>query len=96
LAVHKRINGVMLVEASLQEKILAIIQSKISYAQPLEWDDSMEKIGMDSMTYIKVIVELEKELDVEFDDDYLDLESFFSVGELVLAAMKLVDLQGAS
>ena len=46
-------------------------------------DMSLVDIGVDSMSYIELVVYLEKEYDFEFDDDFLVYSRFSSIDELV-------------
>lgn len=43
--------------------------------------DSLAELGLNSITFVKIVVEIEKELDIEFDDDYLDFEKYSTVNE---------------
>lgn len=39
-------------------------------------DDNLVSLGLNSITFIKVVVECEKAFDIEFDDEELDYEVF--------------------
>lgn len=45
-------------------------------------DTSFEKMGIDSIIFVKLIVELEKLLDIQFPDDYLSISIVKSVSNL--------------
>lgn len=45
--------------------------------------DDLINIGVDSLTFIGIIVSLEKEFKIKIDDSYLDLGKFTTVGNLV-------------
>ena len=73
-------------EIMLDDKILKIIQEVLK-ANNKDFDISIDmdlkRLGLNSLTYIKVIVDIENELDIMFDDDELDIESFKTVGDFV-------------
>lgn len=52
--------------------------------------DSLLKLGLNSITFIKLVIEIEKEFDIEFDDDALDFEKYNSVDEFCNYVDKLV------
>ena len=45
-------------------------------------DTSFEKMGIDSIVFVKLIVELEKLLDIQFPEDYLSISIVKSVSNL--------------
>ena len=78
----------------LSTKILEIIsgnlENKIDSKQ-LSLDDDLSKYNINSLTYIKIIVALEEEFDIEFDDDELDIKSFKTIGDFVKYTVDLID-----
>ena len=49
----------------------------------LEYVDLIEDMGMDSITFISIVVEIEEHFAVEVPDDILLLENFKSVDDIV-------------
>ena len=73
------------------EKILAIINN---YAESPVYENSindicMRDLGINSVNYIKIIVDLESEFDIEFDDDML-IDKNSSIGDFILNVQKLI------
>ena len=49
----------------------------------LEYVDLIEEWGMDSITFISIVVEIEAHFDIEVPDDMLLLENFKCVDDIV-------------
>lgn len=82
----------MLLENSeLEKKVLEIISKKLDYRDIINPTDSFKKVGIESMMFIKIIVELENEFDIEFDDDSLDLSEFKNVGDIAYKVISMID-----
>ena len=68
-----------------KERIINIICNNlenISINDILDNQNDLLKLGINSIVFIKIIVELEKELDIEFDDEMLDYQKFNSLDVL--------------
>lgn len=52
-------------------------------AEQIKLEDQLSSFGITSLGFIKVIVGLEKEFDLEFDDNNLNIEKFNKVGNLI-------------
>jgi len=71
---------------NIREKIEGIF-----YNVGLDISDSNEWIDqMDSLSFVTVIVELEQEFDVEFPDEYLNINLINSIEELEEVVKKLL------
>ena len=69
----------------LREKIIEIISTNCEMEnvnQYLNENDDLTKLGMNSISFIKMIVEMEKEFDFEFEDEALDYNKFTSMNLL--------------
>ncbi|MBU3198523.1 phosphopantetheine-binding protein [Clostridium estertheticum] len=73
---------------SLEEislKILKIIKNnidlKVNYDE-IEFDDDLIQMGVNSLNYIKLIVYIEKEFEIEFDDENLAIKKYDSIKSL--------------
>lgn len=53
-------------------------------------DNYLDEIGINSINFIRMIIELEEEYDIQFDIDRLGIESFEKVGNLIFYVDKLV------
>lgn len=49
----------------------------------LEESTRLQDIGIDSLNFLKLVVSLEEEFEIEFDDDSLDLSNFETVSSLI-------------
>lgn len=54
-------------------------------------ENGLNVLGINSMTFIKVIVVVEEEFDIEFDDLELDFQLFGSLDDLVKLIQKKVE-----
>ena len=64
--------------SGIQKKILEVIASKIDeiFSGELSLDMDFANIGLDSLTFIKLVINLESEFDFEFDDEMLLITVF--------------------
>lgn len=46
-------------------------------------EDDLVDLGINSFAFIKIIVEIEKEFNLEIEDSFLDINKFNSVGSLI-------------
>lgn len=71
------------------ERIAAIISSIVEEIdiKALEPDADLQQIGMDSFEFVRIIVTIEDEFEIEFPDEYLLVEQMNTldkIAELVL------------
>lgn len=78
----------------MKDDIFSIIQSITGVNLPDEpYDIEMEVAGIDSISFIQIIIEVEEKYNVEFDDeslyygDYPDIRSFFELIESKLSSV---------
>lgn len=70
---------------NLRNEIIDIIKENSSYPDVegyLNENDDLTEIGLDSISFIKIIVALEQNYDIEFDDISLDFSNFDSFNKL--------------
>ncbi|MGO4529161.1 phosphopantetheine-binding protein [Paenibacillus sp. 2TAF8] len=48
------------------------------------WDQRIEEVGLSSLAYITILVQIESEFDFEFDEEKLDQQYFKSLRELLV------------
>lgn len=58
-----------------------------------EENDDLLQFGIDSISFIKIIVAIEDEFKIEFEDDHLDFTKFASKKTLCNSIERLVSLQ---
>lgn len=70
---------------NVEERTRSIIKKVIlnDEVMNMKVEDSLDRLGINSVSYIKIVIELENEFDIEFDDDCLNYESFKSVKNIV-------------
>ena len=77
----------------IRKKIIEIlaansgIESAINY---LENNDDLTQLNMNSISFIKTVVELEREFDFEFEDEALDYNKYKSLNLLCDYVKKLM------
>ena len=67
------------------ERIVAIIASIIEEIDlnSINYDIDLKEIGMDSISFIRLIVILEDEFEIEIPDDYLLFENMSTINKIV-------------
>ena len=67
------------------DKVVSIVNSAIEEVSitSLMLDDDLQPLGMDSITFIRIIVSLEDEFDIEFPDDFLLVEKMSTLNKII-------------
>jgi len=68
-----------------QNEITKIIQDTIQLTVPiesLELDTRLENVGLDSITFIRIVVQIEDQFDMEFPEDRLLLTQAGTIKDL--------------
>ncbi len=68
------------------ETVQSIVSNLVNLQKPIEeisLDDNLLILGMDSIASLKVVVELENEYDIEFDDEILTYDNLKSISSIV-------------
>ena len=71
---------------SIEEKVLQIIKTNIDLEDPSEeigLEDDLLLLGINSISFVKIVVALEDEFDMEFDDEDLDYSLFRNANILI-------------
>ena len=69
----------------ITEKIVGLISSQIGIEkvnQRLSANDDLTQLGMNSLDFIKLVVTVENEFDIEFEDEALESSKFLSLSAL--------------
>ena len=74
-----------------KEKIIKIISSTIKNIQitPEQYDQDLQKLGMDSIKFIHTIVLLEKEFECEIPDEKLLMSEMGTIGKIMSVLQEL-------
>ena len=72
-------------ELEIEERVLKIIANNISISSYSEIDTSanLANIGVDSISFIRIVVSIEREFDFEFDDEMLVITYFPTVKAII-------------
>jgi acyl carrier protein len=81
---------------SIDNSIKLVIIKHIDIAlniDKISSDQYLADIGVNSINFIRMIIEIEQEYDIQFDIDKLGIESFEQVGNFIAYVDKLVRIQ---
>lgn len=78
-------------KGEVSQQVLKAVQEVAGDAIEIKKDTEFKSIGLDSLSFVKVVVSLEDELDFEFDDEYLDYKEFDTVEDLCECVWKMVE-----
>lgn len=67
---------------NLELKLEEIIKSVANYDNSFNSYTELADIGINSMKFIKIVIAIEEEFGIEFDDEYLNNELFKTVESL--------------
>ena len=70
---------------SIEERIRKIIKKKIlKRSEPIEISDSqpLDKLGIDSLGFLRLLIEVEKEFSLQIADDFWDQDSWNTISLL--------------
>jgi len=84
--------GDVAMELSCNElKILNIVINNIEPTanQKISLNSKLADIGMDSITFIKIIVSIEQEFQIEFEDEFLLITYFNTINDFVAYVDKI-------
>ncbi len=75
----------------IREKLISIIGKVLEAdVSNLNESDDLIGLGIDSLKYIKIVVEIESEFDCEFADDYLIQKSVSTLTELENIVLSMI------
>ncbi|PKQ89079.1 hypothetical protein CXK86_21120 [Paenibacillus sp. BGI2013] len=91
-------------ESFLQEYPVAYDQFDIHFYQVVEMfseqkldvsalDEDLRVLGLNSISFIKLIIALENEFNIEMDDEYLELENFTTLQHLKDSLRKCINYE---
>jgi acyl carrier protein len=76
---------VIILDLPISQIVLTRIKESIEneIIDQIVLEDDLSSIGVNSITFIKIVVDLETEFDFEFDDEMLSYKSFPTTNSLV-------------
>lgn len=82
----------------IKEKIIGILTSLFSDSgvdtDILEYVDLIDDLGMDSINFVSLIIELEATFDVQIPDEWLLMEKFRTFSQIYSAVYVLINEKG--
>lgn len=67
----------------MKEKIYEIIQKFVGIDNDVDENAVLMEIGIDSVTFISMIIEFEEEFNIRFDDMQLVYDNYKTIGQLI-------------
>ncbi|OBZ14216.1 hypothetical protein A8L34_09655 [Bacillus sp. FJAT-27264] len=77
----------------MTEAIFDLIKRKTGNSSGVNDDSSLMEIGIDSVEFITMIIELEEEFNIRFEDMQLIYDSYSTVGQLVSVVQQVIEKQ---
>ena len=72
-----------LTKDAIEEKVIAIFKNHVKSSNEIFSNTSLADLQVDSITFIKIVVALEEEFDMEFDDEKLLITAFPIVKDFI-------------
>ena len=67
----------------IKEKVFEIIKNNVQVDKELSPNDKIEDLGIDSLTFVKIIVAIESEFGFQFLDEELDKDVFVDINSFI-------------
>ena len=68
----------------MRERIIEIIRDACALKEDnITFETNLGDISLDSLTFIEVIVRIEQEFGVEFDDEDLNIDDWGTIGDVI-------------
>lgn len=75
----------------MKEQIIEIIQQNVDLHQIIRDEMNLEEIGVDSIAFISIIIAIEEEFNIRFDDMQLIYDHYQTVGDLIEAVQSAIE-----
>lgn len=83
------------IDLDIEVRFFGVLKETVEeYVEGIPLDIDLRDIGINSITFIKLIVALESEFDVEFDDAGLNIENFQTLRQFKEYVEKIVYQNG--
>jgi len=70
------------INVNIGELILKLVQENSS-AKTVNYSSTFTELAVNSIEFIKIIVGIETNLDIEFEDEYLNIQRFETIADMV-------------
>lgn len=84
----------MIEKSILKEKIIEALKKLFSNSEVdedvFEYVDLIDDLGMDSISFVSLIIQLEVEFDIQIPDDWLQMERFRDCSLIISAVEELI------
>ncbi|MCX8130467.1 MAG: acyl carrier protein [Clostridia bacterium] len=67
----------------IESKLVSIIKQNVSFINDIDPANKLQDLGINSITFIKIVVAIEAEFGFEFNDDELNYDKFNSLSDVV-------------
>lgn len=70
---------------TIRERVIEILSKFSEHPNLVEYfesNDSLSEVGLDSLSFIKIVITIEQEFDIDFDDVALEFSQFTSLSKL--------------
>ena len=75
----------------MKEKIYAIIKKFVGNHSNVNDDALLMEIGIDSVTFISMIIEIEEEFNIRFDDMQLIYDNYKTIGQFIEMIIHMIE-----
>lgn len=76
--------GEFRLDMSIEERFLKVLRKTMeAREQDIKADTDLSKLGFNSISYIKLVVAVEEEFNIEFNDEYLDIGKFDGIKSVI-------------
>ena len=73
----------------MKEKIIEIIKNACALEEEVTQETELQNTSLDSLSFIEAIVNIEKEFNIEFDFEQIDLSKWVSVNDIIVRTREL-------
>lgn len=77
----------------MKEEIFSVIKQKIGSSADMNDDTALTEIGIDSVEFITMIIEIEEEFNIRFEDMQLVYDNYRTIGQLVSVVQQVIEKQ---
>ena len=56
-------------------------------------DSTLEQLGMDSLVFVQILLEIEDEFDLELDDDFLVMDDVGTINDMIQKILRLKECE---
>jgi acyl carrier protein len=75
----------------MKEAIYNVIKQKINKSATINDDTTLVEVGIDSIDFINMVIALEEEFDIRFEDMQLIYDNYETLGQLVSVVQQVIE-----